>query len=449
VAASVALGLAFSMVLAACGSPSTAPATKNTPSVVLKTVAADVGATGIPTFYTAPHPLPAGAPGKLIRIEKVTGVPGVPDGATVWRILFHSRSIYGADIAESGYVIVPSGAAPAGGFPIVSWAHGTTGFAGICAPSLFTSQGGVGPYLLPGLADFLNAGFVVAATDYQGLGTPGVHPYLLGESEGRGVLDAARAARLVPGLDTSKTVMIYGHSQGGHAALFAGQLAPTYAPELRIVGVVGAAPATGLSTILGVATTPTTGQEILVFTLPVAYTWAVTYRDLPISDVLTTKGAQVAPSVVTHGCLPEVVRAIATQHLTPATVFRPNASTNSVVLAHAKLNDPGHTRTGAPMLIVQGTADTTVPPALTDSFVQTLACPIGDTVDYLHVNGATHGTVVNEAAPAIVTWMTDRLHGTTAPTTCGKKGDVETVTYSSGSSQSASSTSSASSAPAP
>ena len=446
--APVALGLAFSLVVTACGrSPSPAARTTGGP-VVVKTVADDVGATGIPAFYTPPRPLPAGAPGKLIRIEKVTGVPGVPAGATVWRVLFHSRSIYGADIAESGYVVVPAGPAPAGGFPIVSWAHGTTGFAGICAPSLFTSQGGVGPYLLPGLADVLHAGFVVAATDYQGLGTPGVHPYLLGESEGRGVLDAARAARLVPGVHTSKTVMIYGHSQGGHAALFAGQIAPTYAPELHIAGVVGAAPATGLSTILGVATTPTTGQEILVFTLPVAYTWAVTYHDLPVSDVLSAKGAQVAPSVVTQGCLPAVVHAIATQHLTPANVFRPNASTNAVVLAHAKLNDPGHTRTTAPMLIVQGTADTTVPPALTDSFVQNLACPSGDTVDYLHVNGATHGTVVTEAVPTIVAWMTDRLHGTPAPTTCGKSGDVQTVTYSSsGSSQS--SASAASSAPTP
>ena len=177
----------LSLGLSACSSPTVAPGPE--------TVRADVAATGIPAFYAPPQPLPAGAPGSLIRTEKVTGVPGVPAGATVWRILFHSRSIYDHDIAESGYVVVPSGKAPAGGRPILSWAHGTTGFAGICAPSLFTSQGGVGPYLVPGLADYLRAGFVVAATDYEGLGTPGIHPYLLGESEGRGVQLTSRRRR--------------------------------------------------------------------------------------------------------------------------------------------------------------------------------------------------------------------------------------------------------------
>ncbi|HTT87509.1 MAG TPA: lipase family protein, partial [Acidimicrobiales bacterium] len=85
-------------------------------------------------------------------------------------------------------------------------------------------------------------------------------------------------------------------------------------------------------------------------------------------------------------------------------------------------------KTPAPMLIVQGTADTTVPPALTDSFVTETACPIGDSVDYLHVTKATHGTVVLVSAPTIVAWMTDRLRGDAAPTTCGRAGDVETLT---------------------
>jgi alpha-beta hydrolase superfamily lysophospholipase len=406
------------MGLAACSSPSATSGTK--------TVADDVSATGIPAFYSPPRPLRAAAPGTLIRTEKVTGVPGVPADSTVWRILFHSRSIYDQDIAESGYVVVPGRKAPPGGFPVLSWAHGTTGFAGICAPSLFTSQGGVGPYLLPGLADYLQAGFVVAATDYQGLGTPGIHPYLLGASEGMGVLDAARAARLLPGVHTSNTLMIYGHSQGGHAALFAGQLAPTYAPDLHLAGVVAAAPATGLSTIVSVVTS-SVGQGILVFTIPVAYTWAETYRDLPLSDLFTPSGEQIAASVVPDGCLPALASAIASRHLTPDSVFLPNAATNPVVVAHAKLNDPGQAKTPAPMLIVQGTADTTVPPSLTDEYVNQKACPIGDTIDYLHVTGATHGTVVSVSVPTITQWMTNRLRGETAPSTCGRPGDVATL----------------------
>ena len=87
------------------------------------------------------------------------------------------------------------------------------------------------------------AGYVVAATDYEGLGTPGVHPYLVGESEGRGVLDAARAAKALAATDAGDQVLVFGHSQGGQAALFAGELAASYAPELTVLGVAAAAPA--------------------------------------------------------------------------------------------------------------------------------------------------------------------------------------------------------------
>ena len=96
---------------------------------------------GTRAFYTPPTPLPAAAPGTLIRSVRVTGVPGVPPGATVWRILFHSTTVYGKDVAESGYVIAPAAPAPAGGYPVIAWAHGTSGFAASCAPSLFAGSG--------------------------------------------------------------------------------------------------------------------------------------------------------------------------------------------------------------------------------------------------------------------------------------------------------------------
>jgi pimeloyl-ACP methyl ester carboxylesterase len=227
---------------------------------------------------------------------------------------------------------------------------------------------------------------------------------------------------------TSDTVIIYGHSQGGQAALFAGELAPTYAPDLHIAGVVAAAPATGLSTILGVLTTQV-GQGILEFTMPVAYTWARTYRDLPLSDLFTPEGGQVAASLVTRGCLPALLSAIASRHLSATSLFLPGAATNPVVVAHAKLNDPGRVKDPAPLLVVQGTADTTVPPALTDVYVTGSACPIGDTIDYLHVTGATHDTVVDVSVPTITEWMTERLADKAPPSTCGRPGDVEPLLH--------------------
>jgi pimeloyl-ACP methyl ester carboxylesterase len=380
---------------------------------------------GIPSFYTPPRPLPKAAPGTIIRYERVTGIPGVPAGATVWRVLFHSTSIYDVDIAESGYVVVPGASPPPGGYPVLTWAHGTSGFAGICAPSLFSNRGS-GLYLVPGLATYLHDGFVVTATDYQGLGTPGIHPYLLGQSEGQGVLDAARAALRLPGVHAADKVVIYGHSEGGDAALFAGQLAPTYAPELHVVGVAAAAPATSLSVIMSVAVTPA-GRGILQFSVPTAYTWIRTYRDLPAHDLFTPAGLRVAAQYVPVDCANGLVPAIAARKLTPATIFAAGALHKPVVVAHVRANDPGRVRTEAPMLVVQGTADTTVPPGLTDTFVRSAACPLGDGLQYVHVTGATHATVVLTAVSTISRWMVERVEGRPPTSTCGQPGDVTTL----------------------
>jgi pimeloyl-ACP methyl ester carboxylesterase len=407
--------------LTACSSSAASPTT---------TVAGATSvAPAVPAFYTPPSPLPAAVPGTLIRAVAVTGVPEVPARARVWRILYHSTTIGGDDVAESGYVIAPATPAPAGGYPVIAWAHGTTGFAAPCAPSLFTSaDGGVGPYLIPSLALYLAAGYVVSAADYQGLGVAdGVHPYLLGSSEGRSVLDATRATRQIAGLRTADTVVIYGHSQGGHAALFAAEMAPTYAPDLQVIGVVAAAPATGLSTIIATIGTPL-GTQFLPYTIPTAYSWTRTYPDLPASTVFTPAGEAFASAEVTHGCADQVAEAVVTHHLTSDGVFAAGAASDPTVQAHARANDPGDVRTTVPMLVVQGTADGTVPPPLTDTYVTTKACPIGDTVQYLHVTGATHGTVVIESAPTIVAWMDARLAGAPAPTTCGRPGDVSTFT---------------------
>ena len=417
VAAALAVA-ALAVTVAACSSPSATTATTGSPAP-----------SGIPAFYTPPSPLPAAAPGTLIRAVRVAGVPGVPHGAATWRILYHSTTIYGADEAESGYVIVPSATAPTSGYPVIAWAHGTSGFAAPCAPSLFTnSGGGTGPYLIPALATYLAAGYVVSAADYQGLGVAdGVHPYLLGSSEGRSVLDATRAARQLTGLRTSGSVVIYGHSQGGQSALFAAEMAPSYAPDLHVIGVVAAAPATGLSTLLSILATPT-GAQFMPYSIPTAYSWSQTYTDLPESTVFTPAGAAFAEAEVTKGCSDQVAAAIRAHHLTPSEVFPSGSGTDPNVQSHARANDPGNVRTTVPMLVVQGTADGTVPPPLTDTYVTTKACPVGDTVQYLHVTGATHGTVVFVSAPTIVAWMNARLAGSPAPTTCGKPGDVSVLT---------------------
>ena len=137
---------------------------------------------------------------------------------------------------------------------VVGWAHPTTGAVAKCAPS-----NGIDPFdLIEGMTDLLNAGYAVAAADYPGLGVAGPSSYLIGTTEGNSVLDAIRAAQNMPetGAINRSDVLLWGHSQGGQAALFAGQDATSYAPELRVKAVAVAAPAADLGALLMI--TPTT-----------------------------------------------------------------------------------------------------------------------------------------------------------------------------------------------
>src|SRR5690349_21540446 len=139
-------------------------------------------------FYDADVSELLGEPGSIIRIEPMRGAPM---GASAFRVLYRSRDQNRDAIAVSGVIVVPRGNAPRGGRPVVAWAHGTTGIARKCAPSLRPSI----YQTIHGLRDLLARGYVVTATDYPGLGTVGPHPYLIGVSEGRAVLDSVRAAR--------------------------------------------------------------------------------------------------------------------------------------------------------------------------------------------------------------------------------------------------------------
>ena len=126
-----------------------------------------------------------------------------------------------------------------------------------------------------GLADMLAPGYVVVATDYPGLGVPGIHPYLIGVSEGRAVLDSVRAARALPDAGASNRFAVWGHSQGGHASLYTGELAASYAPDLKLVGVAAAAPATYLAELFDADSETPTGKELTAMTI---YSWSKLYN---------------------------------------------------------------------------------------------------------------------------------------------------------------------------
>lgn len=242
-------------------------------------------------FYGRPTPLPTAAPGAIIRSEPIASAP---TGSTAWRVLYHSRDLAGDDIAVSGVVIAPDSPVPDDGRTVISWAHPTTGAAAKCAPSL-----ALDPFeLIEGLHELLAAGYAIAATDYPGLGVDGASSYLLGIPESNSMLDAARAARALTGTGASDRLLLWGHSQGGQAALFAAERAASYAPELKLEGVAVAAPAANLSALMSDDIANLSGTTIASFAIP-AYeaAYANRYSKAEIDAILTPAGLTATPKM--------------------------------------------------------------------------------------------------------------------------------------------------------
>src|SRR5690606_26599739 len=197
-------------------------------------------------------------------------------------------------------VAAPAGAAPDGERTVVSWAHGTTGIADECAPSR-------DPVRLAGLAlaaPLIERDMVVTFTDYEGLGTPGRHPYLVGESEARGVLDIVRAAQHLE-VGAGDRVVIWGHSQGGHAALFANEVAEDWAPDLEVLGTIAVAPPSQLPVL---ARLDLRGNQLKHFVGMILATWPEAYPDADPADVAVPKALDSLDQV-DEGCFPQVAAA--------------------------------------------------------------------------------------------------------------------------------------------
>jgi hypothetical protein len=196
------------------------------------------------SFYTPPSPLPAGANGNVIRSERINY-----SNATATRIMYLSRDVEDRPMAVTGTVIVPNTPWPGGGpRPIVGYAPLTSGMGDQCAVSHLLAGESWGDFTSGAQTGFVNAllarGMAVAQTDYQGLGTPGDHTYVMRLPQAHAVLDVIRAAQRLAGsgLPANGPVGIAGYSQGGGASAAAAELEPTYAPELNLVGAYVGAP---------------------------------------------------------------------------------------------------------------------------------------------------------------------------------------------------------------
>jgi fermentation-respiration switch protein FrsA (DUF1100 family) len=343
-------------------------------------------------FYKPPKSIP-GRHGTLIWARKGSGLIKLANSKYTDLVLYSSRTPQGQKTAVSGTVSVPKGKPPKGGWPVITWAHGTTGVADVCAPSRNSASNPATAYIsyiYPDLNAWLAAGYAVVQTDYQGLGTPGPHAYLVGTGEGRSVVDIVSAARqLDPKI--SKRYLIAGHSQGGQSALFAAGLAQSWEPKLKLRGTVAFAPASHIldqASLLPALTSPSSLTALATLIISGASTQS---SSIDVNKILSDQALQFYP-LLDSQCLSQLGQSNELGGIPPSQLERSGADVSALNPVLAAMNPA--VKTTPPILMEQGTADTTVFPTFTDQLAGELQ-GLGDQLTYTKYPGVDHGGVVN------------------------------------------------------
>jgi pimeloyl-ACP methyl ester carboxylesterase len=366
-------------------------------SAVRRVAAIQVALLGIAgmTFSVAPAAA-AVSPGTVLTATPATLPPELSPLATGKFITYATTAVNGSSITATGLVLTPKTGKK---YRTVVWGHGTTGLADQCAPSL--NQGVFWPEARAAVAGLLGKGWTVAAPDYPGLGTPSAHPYLIGASEARSMIDSAKAAR---NLDSSLSTqyVVDGHSQGGQSALFAGQMAPSYDGPLVLRGVAAIAPVSNVD-LLAPLIPGTPGQGYLVMGL---YGLNAQEPSFNPNSVLATPAKQ-RTSVLQTGCLNEILAAYAP--LTAEELLVGGALPQPVVTKLAYYDNPAQSAPSAPILIVQGTADDAVPYDITAGPLLDELHAYNQPVDFIPVNGASHDGAVFASVDVVANWIAARF----------------------------------------
>lgn len=362
-------------------------------------------------FYAAPASVPS-EHGKLIRSEPLN--VGVPKGAEAWKILYTTTHFDGTPAVSSGVIIAPAerGSDP---LPLITVAHGTTGIATGCAPSLSQTPfvDGAGTALEEMVVDH---GWAAVISDYIGLGTSGTHPYLIGDAEARNVLDASLAAQEFSELSLSERTVIWGHSQGGQGALWTGQEAGSYAPELTVLGIAAFAPATDLLGLAKAVKNEAAGKVVSAY---IASTWENIYPELDLAKTLTP-GSKGGVDRIQGLCFngQDVISAVLSGTQIPNQLF-PDSALNGALGKKLSAQEPVGPFP-APVMVAQGLADPLVKPELQSKWVEA-RCAAGEEIDFREFKGLGHVDLVaanSPLTPEIVSWTLDRWDGKPATPNC-------------------------------
>jgi hypothetical protein len=345
-------------------------------------------------FYDTPHPLPAGKPGELIRSESFDEYELPPEVSAV-RILYHSRSASGEDVATSGVVLIPSEQKPpAGGWPVIAWAHGATGVARVCAPSLMRNVGH-GPFL----SMYVNLGYAIVATDYTGLGTNFRNAFLDAPSNATDVIGSISAARAaVPQLGARWIVM--GEGEGSLAAIAVAEKQN----EIRDAGYLGSIAISGLADAKELFAHSTQGPAGSMF---LAYGIKTVYPQFQVTDMLTERALALYQEVgQTCGETAIVGQA--------AEALKPGWENNEFVKQYFARNTLAQAQARGAILVISA-ADRTVPVAAP---VIARMCKQGDRVQWERYPNLEPSRVIGDSARDQITWIEARFAGRPAPANC-------------------------------
>jgi acetyl esterase/lipase len=348
-------------------------------------------------------------PGTVFQMSPIED--GVPAGYKGYRIVYRTTGMKDQPIAVTGAVFFPSANEPRASRPIVAWAHGTTGVVTPCAPTLKPGLA----QTIQGIDLFVSKGYVVVAPDYPGLGSPGNHPYLIGESAAHAVLDSVRAARSIEEARAGDRFIVWGHSQGGHAALFTGMQAHAYAPELKLVGVAAAAPVSRPFDVLSLDTDPFSGR---LFSALLYTAWSRLF-DFPLSKYVNEdKVATFA--ALGENCLQsseDLAKIEADEKALATDFFKSDPLKDPFIVGVMAENTAGALPKGMPVFLAQGTTDDTVHPSITQAYAKEV-CAGGSKLKLHIMEGVGHIMAAHDSAALGVEWMDGIFGGREPPNEC-------------------------------
>jgi pimeloyl-ACP methyl ester carboxylesterase len=350
-------------------------------------------------FYDTPNPLPAGKPGELIRSEPFDEYD-LPYEISAVRILYHSRSPNGEDVAVSGVVLVPNGTPPAGGWPVIAWAHDFIGSARQCAPSLKRNLN-KGPLL----AMYVAVGYAVVASDYAGLGTSFPDAALDMRSNALDVIYSIPAARAALPQLGAKWVAA-GYSQGGLVAVGVAEAGSEFGDSnyLGTIAISGVAEEQEMFERL--AQGPS--HRMLVF---LAQGIKTVFPEFRVEEMLTDKAIPLYQHI-RHAC-----EASSGPELAANEMLKPGWGNNEYVKEFFNRNTPGRKPVHGPLLLISGETDPEVPSALTETVVTRL-CKQKDRVLFVRYPGPSASAVIGESVSEQISWIWARFAGLPASSNC-------------------------------